>query len=520
MRTCRGVAVLSRTVRISITIIAWMSFATALAESPTEGRYQPEPSRLLDGQAIRQDLEQFRSLLKHEWILGNLNKADFAAAIEALARDAQHPMTLAEFELRLQTILALGEDGHAGMSGLLPALRSISGTYPDVIIDVSGDEYVVYRIEDLPNGPINSRYKYRFRAIEKGFPYLVAIDGVPIEQWVSAASRYVPTGPPSAIRWRSMYLLPYLPVFRQELGLAERQTIPLTLQSLDQQRLIETQAPTFAYQRSHLKVPKPDWRIINRFGYIWVRNPASGGCEVILEAMPKFRETEGLIIDLRGNTGGAGIDALLFLAGYLLPPDSPRLIVGQVMQWKGTKWNVTNLFATDPADAGLSADARKLVKAFMEKPLESWLPPEHRPTERRPILLARPEAEPNLFPYNLEQFPKDAIYHYDKPVVVLSDNRVFSSGELLLAGLAEISGVTIIGSKTTAAGGGTSTEFRLEQSGLAVRLCDRVFLRADGSPIDGRGISPDIRIEPDAEYYFGQRDRALERAVEFLSNAE
>ena len=134
-------------------------------------------------------------------------------------------------------------------------------------------------------------------------------------------------------------------------------------------------------------------------------------------------------------------------------------------------------------------------------------------------MLARPEAEPDLYPYNLENFPRDAIYHYDKQVVVLFDNRAFSAAELILAGLAELQGVTLIGTRTTAGGGGSPAEFLLTNTGLEFQVCNRVFLRRDGHLIDGCGVRPDICIEPEPEYFLGQEDRMLKRAVKFLSEA-
>jgi len=47
-------------------------------------------------------------------------------------------------------------------------------------------------------------------------------------------------------------------------------------------------------------------------------------------------------------------------------------------------------------------------------------------------------------------------------------------------------------------------------------LSKSVFVRPDGTLIDGRGIVPDYVVEPDADYYLGRRDRMQERAIEVL----
>jgi C-terminal processing protease CtpA/Prc len=57
---------------------------------------------------------------------------------------------------------------------------------------------------------------------------------------------------------------------------------------------------------------------------------------------------------------------------------------------------------------------------------------------------------------------------------------------------------------------------RGRHSGLDVILSQSAFVRSDGTLLDGRGVMPDVVVEPDADYYVGKQDRMLEKAIDVL----
>jgi len=470
--------------------------------------------RTIKDQALLEDLEQFRSLLKREWMLSNLNDADFDAAIDAIAREAPGGLTLVELTTRLQRVLAMGRDGHAAMGQLSVAMQAAPGVRPNFLIDLDGDGYTAYLAQPAGEGAVHPAYDHRFVPLRPGYPRLLALDGKPMAEWVRGASPFICKRTDLGVRWRAMRLLQELPFVRREMQRPESPTIRVRLASRDGSDEIEIDAPTNLYQRWHTPVPKPPWRVLDgNVGYLWIDNPAGGAVERIIRAMPELRDTKGLVIDLRDNPGGAGLETLQLLAPYLLPPDSPRIAVGQVVRWRGDRW-YTNTGEVSATAEGLSAEGRSFLADFERKFEPKWQPPAGRATEARTVFLVRPEAEPDLFPYNHERWP-DA-FPYPAPVVVLFNHRCFSAAELVLAGLAELPGVTLVGTATTDGGGGSPRDFRLRHSKLDVTLSGSVFVRRDGRPIDGRGIGPDVVVEPDADDYLGDRDRMLERAVEVL----
>jgi len=150
--------------------------------------------REIKGQPLLDDLDQFRAILKREWMLSNLNDANFDAAIDTIARDAPAGMTIAELTIRLQRVLAMGRDGHAGIGQFSGAMQTVRGVRPNFLIDISGDGYTAYRVEHAAGGPVNPRLEHRFVPLKEGYPHLLAIDGKPVAEWVRAASPYIYKG--------------------------------------------------------------------------------------------------------------------------------------------------------------------------------------------------------------------------------------------------------------------------------------------------------------------------------------
>src|SRR5687768_4472371 len=114
--------------RVNICLLLLLSATTTAGalgkEEPSATQADVNLGQRIAGKALVDDLQQRRSILKEQWILSNLNDADFDVALARIGQDAEAGMTLGELTLRLQRVIAMGADGHAEMTRLLPALRS------------------------------------------------------------------------------------------------------------------------------------------------------------------------------------------------------------------------------------------------------------------------------------------------------------------------------------------------------------------------------------------------------------
>jgi carboxyl-terminal processing protease len=197
--------------------------------------------------------------------------------------------------------------------------------------------------------------------------------------------------------------------------------------------------------------------------------------ELLLQAMDRFRLTDGLLIDLRRNGGGSTDpgDAVL---GRFLPSAAPRYLLSPRMSdfMLSARPEYYFLFPWDPA-----------------KPFAEW--------------------------YELTVTPSAPEKSYRKPVVALTSPYCFSACDTFTAALRSHRLATIVGERT---GGGTGAAlvFDLAVSGHQFRYSTIRGLTSDGQAIEGAGTEPEVVIEPTVEERVSGKDLQLVRALEVLAS--
>jgi hypothetical protein len=159
--------------------------------------------------------------------------------------------------------------------------------------------------------------------LDPGCPYLESIDGEPLERWLDAAARYVPRGSPQLIRRRSLEWLGNVELLRQELNLAASDTVTIGLRSEDgarqaTQRLRVTKQG-YRVAQVHLR---PTRRLNGNVGYLLLPAMDDRLIEFAVGRLKSFRDTKGLIIDVRNNGGGT-YGMMRGLYGFFVPDDAP-----------------------------------------------------------------------------------------------------------------------------------------------------------------------------------------------------
>ena len=217
--------------------------------------------------------------------------------------------------------------------------------------------------------------------------------------------------------------------------------------------------------------------------------------------MPQFRNTAGLIVDVRDNNGGDR-DPLMLLYSYLAAPDDPPRVFNAAayrLHRAHPEDHLAKNHRMYRANAGeWSASQRKVVAVFAKKFKPQWKLPKGQFSDWHYMALNRLDD-------------KD-IYHYDKPVIVLMNGRSFSATDIFLAGLKGMKNVLLFG--TPSSGGSAFTqEIPLGETQLTLRIGSMASFQADGKLFDVNGIHPDVLVEPVPEYFIGGRDNVLEEAV-------
>jgi C-terminal processing protease CtpA/Prc len=240
-------------------------------------------------------------------------------------------------------------------------------------------------------------------------------------------------------------------------------------------------------------------------GYLRLGEMDEVAVEEVATWMPRFASTRGLIVDVRGNTGGSR-DALRALFPYLMSAGDPPRVVNAAKYRLHPQRGEDHLGGSRymfRADSPQWTPAeREAIARFRETFEPQWTPPAEEFSDWHYLVMSR-EMNPGAFTYG-------------RPVVVLLDENAFSATDIFLSAMKGWPGVTLVG--TPSGGGSARTEsFLLPLSGLEVTLGSMASFQWTGQLYDGNGIHPDVLVYPDAEYFIeGGRDNVLDRALELL----
>ena len=433
-----------------------------------------------------EDLDLFQEALETQFAYLHANEYDYQGNLDALREEVRAGMSVEAFGLGLERVIAGFIDGHARVSDLrLP--ENLEG-YAPFHLNWAGERAAAVKLN-------------RTDFLDASHPYLVAIDGVPLERWLGAASRYVANGSPQYVRRQALQRLRDIQFFRHELRLPLEPTLTLTLEdeagkTTEQQvEILEDLPYTPDAFRSQSRIVEGD------IGYLRLESMDDDAVKEIHSWMPRFADTRGLIVDVRGNGGGSR-NALIKLFPHLMRAESAVVNVA--------KYRLAPEFDEDHLEAremyrathpGWTDAERRVVRAFAASFEPEWSPPEEDFSAWHYLLISRGNAEP-----------------YTAPVVVLLDAGGFSATDIFLGAMATSPNVTLLG-EASSGGSARSRRVELPNTNLEVSLASMASFRPDGRLYDGRGIEPDIEVQPSPSFFLqGGEDVVLGRAVEMLSS--
>lgn len=449
----------------------------------------------LDPQELLNDIDAFEDILRNRWSYFRASDqslirggdVDFATALSKLRNQCQQPMPRHEFSLHLMRIIALGIDGHASVSHL-----ELPGGYTPFLVEPSQSRFVALRPDR--NGFLDDRH-----------PFIDQIDGNPLQKWLEAASQLVSNGSPQFVRRHSLRYLRDIIWVRRGLGLKTDTPLRVRLVSGDRKSTREIELAAAVKRPLYGQWPRSTSRLLGgNIGYVRLRKMSDQAEAEVHRRMKQFRNTRGLIIDVRDNSGGTR-GPLRALSAYLLSADDTPRVVNVARYRLHPERDADHLHARFlfPADsAHWSTAERRAITEFADTFQPRWEPP------------------PSEFssPHYMVLSPLDHsdVYLYERSVVVLMNEKCFSATDIFLAGLKGCRNVTLIG--TPSSGGSARSErHKLSNSDIDVTVGSMVSWQINGQLFDGHGVQPDITVEPDPEYFIGGADRALARAVNVIA---
>jgi C-terminal processing protease CtpA/Prc len=293
---------------------------------------------------------------------------------------------------------------------------------------------------------------------------------------------------------------------RGVMGIEPTASVAIQLASAGGDRTREIVVPVASQSGSAGAWPRTSSRLLDgNIGYLRLANMDAVAVTEVNSWMPKFRDTIGLIVDVRGNTGGSR-DALRALFPYVMSEvDAPRVI-------NAARYRLHPEYREDHLGGsrymyretwtGWSPEERAAIASFKPTFNPEWMPPDQEFSDWHYLIMSR-SMNRNAFTYG-------------KPVIVLIDEDSFSATDIFVSAFKGWRGVTLVGTPT---GGGSARQvpIQLPVSGLSTTLASMASFQRSGLLYDGHGTPPDILVHPDPHYFLTSgRDNVLDRAVEIL----
>ncbi len=416
------------------------------------------------------------------------NRFDRKQAFEELRTSLKDEVSVFELGEKLQRLIARIGDCHARA---------------DVPKSDARASYLPIMLADTRDGIVALKAD-RSALVDMDCPYVSAIDGIPLEQWLKVAATFVADGSPQLIRNRSLAGVREIDQIRRYLEIPAAGQATVTLRSHDSSQIREHTVVLTQRRSPTGRVPIARTRLLDdNIGYLRIEHMDNRLEKTISKHMQEFRTTRGLIIDVRDNGGGRyGILRLMY--GYLTPSDE-KPYVTNIAAYRKSK-----LFGTDHIHYrptfredfdGWNEKQREAIRNARENFSPEWTPPADLFSEWHFMVI---EKTPNV-----DQ------YHYDKKVIVLCNSGSFSATDGFLSGMADIPGVTLLG-EPSGGGSGATRRFALPASGIRVALSSMASFRSNGKLFDGNGVGVDMEMKPTISDFLGKSDTVRSKAIELI----
>ena len=455
-----------------------------------DGPKWADSSRKITRTAALADLDYLEEMIANCYAYADRRGADWRSALDALRASITGDIGTSAFQWRIERFLTVFGDPHSRFNGNPgePAARI------PVVFAHHGERIVALK-------PDRSDY------LRPGAPYVVAIEGIPVSKWIAAANDSVTDASPQFQRHLVEGELQRIELAWQ-LGITPGAELSLSLASADGKTTGVEKVRIGARVRGETE-PPVSAKKAGDIGVLRISQMASGRSFIgaLDKAMAGFRDTAGLVIDVRGNGGGTQ-DAIKTLLPYFMKPGDPMKIVNVAayrLPLALPKPNPEGFLGLSgrglhPATSKVWDDAQRAqILAFLKTWEPKWKLPAGKFSDWHVMAISRAT--------------NPAAFTYEKPVIVLQDEGCFSATDNFLGALKGHPGITLMGT-TSGGGSGRMAGYRLPNAGLQFTLCQMASFATTGLTYDGNGVPPDITIElQPADFLRSGKDTLLEAAL-------
>lgn len=447
------------------------------------------PKEITKQQAIT-DIEELQYYLTDRASYLTRNNIDIIEALNKLSTKLPEKINTQMFAgLLHEQVLKMG-DCHYKMS-------------PNPMFRSKGDN-LPFKLARAKNGWVAIDAK-GYQLLHDDYPLVKAINGIPLAQLKTQASRFVKACSKQMVDKSSLSVMQYyFPKVISAAGLTLEDEISVTLARNSDQSTVSLTLPLSkrAIRRGKIKYEKSHL-LSKNIGYLRI-NSMSKNVDEIHRAMHEFNGTDGLIIDIRNNGGGT-YDKLDAIYGYFLPPnDIGKIInVAAVKKSKAFKANHLDYRQTFTLENDYwSKKQRQMIKEFSSSFSPQWSFQRNHFTQ---------------WHYRIAAPQKKLQYHYKKPVIVLTNAGSASASDGFANAFKLLPQAKLMG-EATAGMSGANRSVSLGYSNLTLNLSSMASFRPNGKLFEGNGVEVDIVQLPTVDDYTSIEDSVLKSAHHLLTD--
>ncbi|UCG56060.1 MAG: hypothetical protein JSU70_14450 [Phycisphaerales bacterium] len=444
------------------------------------------------------DLDELEWLLENRYSYLKLKGADYRAALDTIRSALGDGISRRDLALQLTKFIALFGDGHSRVASSSVHPRSLCSHFSPFLVEESGGRLVAFK-------PDRSGF------VDPDFPYLRAMDGLPVSAWLEAAGQYVADGSPQYARYHTIRTLRYVECLREELGLSESASIAVELESADGSMSKQVEPPLAEEGPVYGFWPRRESCVLpTNIGYFRIgpfMDHKPEFLDELVETMNRFKDTNGLVIDIRKNSGGSRAPLRVLLPFFMAASDLPRVVnvAAYRLGTRDRKEQFEARYLYPASSPQWSKAERAAVEQFAATFQPEWPLPKGEFSEWHYFVIS---------PAGGEDY-----YHYDKPVVILMDRWNFSACDIFLGAFKGCENVTLVG-LPSGGGSGCYEDYRLSNCQIRISLSSMASFQPNGKLYDGNGIQPDIIVEPIPTDFIGSTDSVLDAARALLDSSQ
>ena len=450
------------------------------------------------------DLEYLEWEIVNNYSYADLTGFDYKIALDAIRNDLKNGIAYQDFALQLKMFMANFGDGHSRVS-IREVLKGKSlGRLPFEIISHENKFYAI-------NTHTKDSYFPNHSLITK-------INNIEIEEFYELAGQMIAKTTSKFVKRNTTEYLRFLDLLLQMMDVQHTDQIMVTFEN-DQHQV------TKAVNLGNKKNPKliknhllKDTIMANNIGYIAMNEKMSRKESFINQldnAMQNVKNTDGLIIDIRRNSGGSRKPLLTMLPYFIKKAkvvNIARYRINEAINHRPNTGYLTRRYCYPTTisksnyeeESGLSnhSDFQSTVHDFKKNFDPRYTVPNDQFSDFH-YMVIHPESNKKR-------------YYYSKPVIVLIDEGCFSASDIFAAGMKTGDNVKLLGN-TTGGGSGYSNRIQLPHSDLQVKLSRMVSYQPDGNLYDGHGVVPNFQVDYSLEDRMGKTDTMLNNALRRLT---